>query len=59
MVAENQFYSCKGFLTCQNFSESFANLGLLDELSEVFTHPFPKSSCLINSAKWSLLFSNM
>ena len=30
MVAEHQFYRSKGFLTCQNFSENFANIGLSD-----------------------------
>lgn len=29
-AAENQFDNSKSFLTCQNFSESFANLGLFD-----------------------------
>lgn len=38
-----QLYSSKDFLTCQNFQESFANLGLLDLLSELFAHLFPKS----------------
>lgn len=44
-----QFYSSKGFLTCQSFAESFANLGLLYWLSEIFTHLFPKSLCSISS----------